>query len=88
MDWEGKAVSGDENSESDSLRARPCLNHDHPCNQASSAFCRNHSQAVMPALTLPPSFTNSFWSQDYRRGLETLFDKLEQVGHRALCLGM
>lgn len=56
----------------------------------------------MPALTLPLSFTNSFWSQvscvlshslprpqprylrvifvqDYRRGLETLFSKLEQV---------
>jgi hypothetical protein len=56
----------------------------------------------MPALTLPLTFTNSFWSQvgclsvlfvilpsprylrvnivqDYRRGLETLFSKLEQV---------
>ncbi|KAG8834562.1 hypothetical protein FRC17_008396 [Serendipita sp. 399] len=32
----------------------------------------------MPAITLPLSFTNSFWSQDYRRGLETLFHKLEQ----------
>ncbi|KAF8584019.1 hypothetical protein K439DRAFT_1653298 [Ramaria rubella] len=32
----------------------------------------------MPVLTLPPSFTNSFWSQDYRRGLETLYGKLEQ----------
>jgi hypothetical protein len=25
------------------------------------------------------SFTNSFWSQDYRRGLEVLFEKLDQV---------
>ncbi|KAG8788636.1 hypothetical protein FRC19_009933 [Serendipita sp. 401] len=32
----------------------------------------------MPPITLPLSFTNSFWSQDYRRGLETLFHKLEQ----------
>lgn len=32
----------------------------------------------MPAITLPLSFNNSFWTQDYRRGLETLFNKLEQ----------
>ncbi|PVG03325.1 hypothetical protein CPB86DRAFT_724005 [Serendipita vermifera] len=32
----------------------------------------------MPAVTLPLSFNNSFWSQEYRRGLETLFKKLEQ----------
>ncbi|KIJ55243.1 hypothetical protein M422DRAFT_23852 [Sphaerobolus stellatus SS14] len=32
----------------------------------------------MPALTLPPTFSNSFWSQEYRRGLETLYDKLDQ----------
>ncbi|KAL5513060.1 RGA8 [Sanghuangporus vaninii] len=32
----------------------------------------------MPALTLPATFTNSFWSQDYRRGIETLYTKLEQ----------
>lgn len=33
----------------------------------------------MAVLSLPLSFSNSFWSQDYRRGLETLFGKLEQV---------
>lgn len=33
----------------------------------------------MAVLSLPLSFTNSFWSQDYRRGLEVLFNKLEQV---------
>ncbi|THH01772.1 hypothetical protein EW145_g6857, partial [Phellinidium pouzarii] len=31
----------------------------------------------MPALTLPLTFANSFWSQDYRQGIETLFTKLE-----------
>ncbi|KAJ7623327.1 hypothetical protein FB45DRAFT_980263 [Roridomyces roridus] len=32
----------------------------------------------MAVLSLPLSFTNSFWSQDFRRGLETLYTKLEQ----------
>ncbi|KAF5361761.1 hypothetical protein D9756_002513 [Leucocoprinus leucothites] len=32
----------------------------------------------MAVLSLPLSFTNSFWSQDYRRGLEVLYRKLEQ----------
>ncbi|KAF9045812.1 hypothetical protein BDZ89DRAFT_979706 [Hymenopellis radicata] len=32
----------------------------------------------MAVLSLPLSFTNSFWSQDYRKGLEVLFNKLEQ----------
>ncbi|GJJ11361.1 hypothetical protein Clacol_005593 [Clathrus columnatus] len=32
----------------------------------------------MPAITLPMTFANSFWSQDYRRGLETLYQKLEE----------
>ncbi|KAH6916179.1 RhoGAP and Fes/CIP4 domain-containing protein [Coprinopsis sp. MPI-PUGE-AT-0042] len=32
----------------------------------------------MAVLSLPLTFTNSFWSQDYRHGLEVLFDKLEQ----------
>ncbi|KAF8892093.1 hypothetical protein BD779DRAFT_1670440 [Infundibulicybe gibba] len=32
----------------------------------------------MAVLSLPLSFTNSFWSQDYRRGIEILFEKLEQ----------
>jgi hypothetical protein len=33
----------------------------------------------MAVLSLPLSFNNSFWSQDYRRGLEVLYGKLEQV---------
>ncbi|KAK8849456.1 hypothetical protein IAR55_004789 [Kwoniella newhampshirensis] len=32
----------------------------------------------MAPVTLPPSFYNSFWSPDYRSGLETLFKNLEQ----------
>ncbi|KAF7965016.1 hypothetical protein HWV62_1048, partial [Athelia sp. TMB] len=32
----------------------------------------------MAVLSLPLSFTNSFWTPDYRRGLEVLFSKLEQ----------
>ncbi|TFK32789.1 hypothetical protein BDQ12DRAFT_474872 [Crucibulum laeve] len=32
----------------------------------------------MAVLSLPLSFTNSFWTQDYRRGLEVLFEKLDQ----------
>ncbi|KAH8116279.1 hypothetical protein DFH11DRAFT_1828006 [Phellopilus nigrolimitatus] len=32
----------------------------------------------MPALTLPLTFANSFWSQNYRQGIETLYTKLEQ----------
>ncbi|KAA1468841.1 hypothetical protein DENSPDRAFT_795101 [Dentipellis sp. KUC8613] len=32
----------------------------------------------MAVLSLPLSFTNSFWSQDYRKGLEVLYNKLEQ----------
>ncbi|KIM44972.1 hypothetical protein M413DRAFT_17839 [Hebeloma cylindrosporum] len=32
----------------------------------------------MAVLSLPLTFTNSFWSQDYRRGLEVLYGKLEQ----------
>ncbi|KAJ7801733.1 hypothetical protein B0H13DRAFT_2259794 [Mycena leptocephala] len=35
----------------------------------------------MAVLSLPLSFTNSFWSQDYRRGLEVLYAKLEQGVH-------
>ena len=34
---------------------------------------------TMAVLSLPLTFTNSFWSQDYRGGLQVLFDKLEQV---------
>lgn len=29
-------------------------------------------------VTLPPSFYNSFWSTEYRAGLEVLFDSLNQ----------
>ncbi|VDC00964.1 unnamed protein product [Peniophora sp. CBMAI 1063] len=32
----------------------------------------------MAVLSLPLSFTNSFWTQDYRRGLEVIFAKLQQ----------
>ncbi|KAF8141613.1 hypothetical protein EV363DRAFT_1392059 [Boletus edulis] len=32
----------------------------------------------MAVLSLPLTFTNSFWTQDYRKGLEVLFSKLEQ----------
>ncbi|KAL9713703.1 Rho-GTPase-activating protein 8 [Leucoagaricus gongylophorus] len=32
----------------------------------------------MAILSLPLSFNNSFWTQDYRRGLEVLYRKLEQ----------
>ncbi|OAX43944.1 hypothetical protein K503DRAFT_610472 [Rhizopogon vinicolor AM-OR11-026] len=32
----------------------------------------------MAVLSLPLTFTNSFWTQDYRKGLETLYNKLEQ----------
>lgn len=37
------------------------------------------TRANMPAVTLPMTFANSFWSQDYRRGLETLYGKLDGV---------
>ena len=39
----------------------------------------------MAVLSLPLNFGNSFWSQGYRRGLEVLFDKLDQVLHSILC---
>ncbi|EJD48326.1 hypothetical protein AURDEDRAFT_61186 [Auricularia subglabra TFB-10046 SS5] len=32
----------------------------------------------MPVLSLPQTFANSFWSQDYRKGLQVLYGKLEQ----------
>ncbi|KAI9464211.1 hypothetical protein HD554DRAFT_2206321 [Boletus coccyginus] len=32
----------------------------------------------MAVLSLPLTFTNSFWTQDYRKGLEVLYSKLEQ----------
>ncbi|KZP01697.1 hypothetical protein CALVIDRAFT_594393 [Calocera viscosa TUFC12733] len=32
----------------------------------------------MPIVTLPLSFSNSFWTQDYRRGLDLLYGKLQQ----------
>jgi hypothetical protein len=33
----------------------------------------------MAVLSLPLTFTNSFWTQDYHKGLQILYDKLEQV---------
>lgn len=41
----------------------------------------------MAVLSLPLSFTNSFWSQDYRKGLEVLYHKLEQVRRSAALSG-
>lgn len=38
----------------------------------------------MAVLSLPLTFNNSFWSQDYRKGLEVLFAKLEQVRPRSI----
>ncbi|KAG9312988.1 hypothetical protein JVU11DRAFT_6426 [Chiua virens] len=32
----------------------------------------------MAVLSLPLTFTNSFWTHDYRKGLEVLYSKLEQ----------
>lgn len=40
----------------------------------------------MAVLSLPLSFTNSFWTQDYRKGLEILYAKLEQVCSLGLAL--
>jgi len=31
----------------------------------------------MAPVTLPPSFYNSFWTPDYRRGLDVLFNNLQ-----------
>ena len=33
----------------------------------------------MAVISLPLTFNNSFWSQDYRTGLEVIFKKLEQA---------
>ena len=33
----------------------------------------------MAVISLPLSFNNSFWTQDYRTGLEVIFRKLEQA---------
>ena len=38
----------------------------------------------MAVLSLPLSFSNSFWSQDYRKGLDVLYKKLEQVRRATL----
>jgi hypothetical protein len=32
----------------------------------------------MAVISLPLTFNNSFWTQDYRRGLETIYGRLEQ----------
>lgn len=42
----------------------------------------SHTMAV---LSLPLSFSNSFWTHDYRNGLELLYNKLEQVRVPATC---
>ena len=33
----------------------------------------------MAVVSLPLTFNNSFWTQDFRKGLEVLYGKLEQV---------
>jgi hypothetical protein len=33
----------------------------------------------MAVLSLPLTFNNSFWTPDYRTGLQVLFAKLDQV---------
>lgn len=33
----------------------------------------------MAVLSLPLTFSNSFWSEDYRKGLEVLYAELEKV---------
>jgi len=37
------------------------------------------SSRTMAVVSLPLTFNNSFWTQDYRKGLEILYGKLEQV---------
>ena len=36
----------------------------------------------MAVLSLPLTFSNSFWSEDYRKGLEVLYAELEKVRRR------
>lgn len=53
-------------------------------NTLSTAICLTtpppfHFLFIMAVLSLPLYFSNSFWSQDYRKGLEVLYTKLEQV---------
>ena len=38
----------------------------------------------MAVLSLPLTFSNSFWSEDYRKGLEVLYTELEKVSRRVL----
>ena len=33
----------------------------------------------MAVISLPLTFNNSFWTQDYRTGLDVIFKKLEQA---------
>ena len=51
-------------------------NHDH---ELTTNHFRDARNIFMAVLSLPLTFGNSFWSQDYRRGLEVLYGKLEQV---------
>jgi hypothetical protein len=39
-----------------------------------------------PNVSLPLTFQNSFWTPDYRTGLNVLFAKLEQVRHDCFAL--
>lgn len=44
-----------------------------------SWYTGHFTPTKMAPVMLPPSFYNSFWSPDYRSGLEVLFKNLEQV---------
>lgn len=56
------------------------LNKTNVVHGSTSFFTLSDDRTLtMAVLSLPLTFTNSFWSQDYRRGLEVLYGKLEQV---------
>ena len=40
----------------------------------------------MAVLSLPLTFSNSFWTEDYRKGLEVLYKQLEQVRADRSCV--
>lgn len=40
---------------------------------------QTNSITTMAVISLPLNFNNSFWTQDYRTGLEVIFRKLEQA---------
>jgi hypothetical protein len=61
-------------------RTRRCLPYYSTYLQCSlQRDCSSFQYPTMAVLSLPLSFTNSFWTPDYRKGLEVLFAKLEEV---------